>query len=359
MTKRSLDKLRAELRKTDAELVNLLNERAELSIAVGKLKAKNGWDIYDPSQESRVCDYLKELNGGPLPSKSLQRIFREIISASRSLQAPVTAAYLGPEATFSHLAAQSHFGKDTIFLPQGSIYQVFNEVEKGKADWGVVPVENSLEGSVNLTLDRLIATPLSIRAEIFLRISHCLMASKKNMAKIRKIYSHPHVFGQCQGWLRANLPGYQRIEMESTTAAAKAAADDPLGAAIGSVLAAEKYGLHIVADGIEDNPSNTTRFLVIGEGKSKATGNDKTTILFATRHAPGSLYHALKPFAERKINLVKIESFPVKERLWEYLFFADAAGHIDDDKIKGCLADLKKETTFLKVLGSYPRGEGQ
>jgi chorismate mutase/prephenate dehydratase len=357
MTLTPLERLRRDLMGTDRKIVKLLNERAELSLKVGRIKDENGLDVYDASQEAKIFKNLAKVNDGMLPDKYLKAIFREIISASRALQKPVTVAFLGPEATFSHLAAQSYFGTSTSFIPQTTIFNVFDEVEKGKVQWGVVPVENSLEGSINLTLDRLILTPLTICAEIFLRISHCLLSIGKRMEHITRVYSIPQVLAQCQGWLRANLPRCVLVEAESTSAAARLVQKDNKGAAIGSCLAASAYGLNILSEGIEDNPSNTTRFLVIGEGESKMTGRDKTSILFGTPHIPGSLYHALEPFVERQINLMKIESYPVKERLWEYLFFVDFAGHLGNKEIKQCMGDLKGKTTFLKILGSYPKGE--
>ncbi len=353
----SLDRLRHDLKETDGKIVKLLNERALLSVKIGRDKSKKGLDVFDASQEAKLFAYLEEVNEGILPEKYLKAIFREIISASRALQKPVTVAFLGPHATFSHLAAESYFGTSTGFIPQATIFHVFDEVEKGKVQWGVVPVENSLEGSVNLTLDRLILTPLKIRAEIFLRISHCLLSTMERLDGITRVYSIPQVLAQCQGWLRANLPRCALVETESTAAAARIVQKESNSAAIGSRLAATTYGLNILSEGIEDNQSNTTRFLVVGEGESRMTGSDKTSILFGTPHTPGALYHALEPFTERHINLMKIESYPVKERLWEYLFFIDFAGHIEDKEIQKCMGDLKRKTTFLKILGSYPRGE--
>ena len=357
MTLTSLEHLRDDLKKTDREIVRLLNERAEISIKIGKIKSEGGLDVYDASQEAKIFEHLKDINGGVLPEKYLKTIFREIISASRALQKPITVAFLGPEATFSHLAAQSHFGASTIFKAQTTIFNVFDEVERGKVQWGVVPVENSLEGSINLTLDRLLITLLKIHAEIFLRISHCLLSTMERLDGITRVYSIPQVLAQCQGWLRANLPRCALVETESTAAAARIVQKESNSAAIGSRLAATTYGLNILSEGIEDNPSNTTRFLVMGEGESRMTGSDKTSILFGTPHTPGALYHALEPFTERHINMMKIESYPVKERLWEYLFFIDFAGHIEDKEIQKCMEDLKRKTTFLKILGSYPRGE--
>jgi chorismate mutase/prephenate dehydratase len=250
-----------------------------------------------------------------------------------------------------------HFGESSRLFPQQGIACVFDEVEKGSIDWGVVPVENSQEGSVNLTLDRLILTPLKIRAEIFLRINHCLLSEVKDLKGIKNVYSHPQALAQCQAWIKTNLPYCELHETESTAAAAQKVKGKKTAAAIGSSLAGAKSGLNILAHGIEDNSSNTTRFLVIGNGKSSATGKDKTSLIFATAHSPGSLHRALAPFAGRRINLIKIESHPVKERLWEYLFFVDIVGHITGKEVKNCLDELQEKTTFLKILGSYPKAE--
>ncbi len=270
----------------------------------------------------------------------------------------MTIAFLGPEASFSHLAARLHFGESSIFSPQTGISRVFDEVEKGSIDWGVVPVENSLEGSVNVTLDRLITTPLKIRAEIYLRISQCLISSAKSMKDIKRIYSHPQALAQCQVWLRTNLPNCVLNETESTAAAVQMVRGKKNEAAIGSSLAGKIYDVNLLAEGIEDNSSNMTRFLVIGRGEGDMTGEDKTSLIFATSHSPGSLHSALASFARRKINLAKIESHPVKDKLWEYSFFVDMIGHVTDKHVKSCLRELKKKTTFLKILGSYPKSEG-
>jgi chorismate mutase/prephenate dehydratase len=358
MKPRKLEVLRQKMKEKDKEIVRLLNERAQVSVEIGKVKGEGGMQVYDPSQEAKVHEYLQELNSGPLPQKALTTTFREIISASRALQRPMTIAFLGPEATFSHLAARMHFGESSRFFPQTGISRVFDEVEKGSIDWGVVPVENSLEGSVNVTLDRLITTQLKIRAEIYLRISQCLISSAKNMKDIKRIYSIPIVLAQCQVWLKTNMPNCVLGETQSTAAAVQMVKGKKNEAAIGSSLAGKIYGLNLLAEGIEDNSSNMTRFLVIGSGESDATGNDKTSLIFATPHSPGSLHSALASFARRKINLAKIESHPVKDKLWEYSFFVDMIGHVTDRHVKSCLQELKKKTTFLKILGSYPKSEG-
>ena len=358
MKKPKLESLRQSMKDKDSEIIRLLNERALISIKIGEAKGQEGIQVYDPAREAKVYKYLQELSSGPLPQDAVQAIFREIISASRDLQKPTTVAFLGPEASFSHLASRLHFGESSSFLPQSGIARVFDEVEKGSVDWGVVPVENSLEGSVNVTLDRLILTPLKIRAEIYLRISQSLISSAKSKKGIKNIYSHPQALAQCQSWLRTNLPNCTLGEMESTAAAVQIVRGKKTEAAIGSSLAAEFYGLNILAESIEDNPSNMTRFLVIGEGEGQSTGNDKTSLIFATPDSPGSLHRALSSFAGRRINLSKIESHPVKERLWEYLFFVDVIGHVNDKEIKRCLEELKEKTTYLKILGSYPKAEG-
>ncbi len=357
MTKAKLLDLRENIKKKDREIVRLLNERARMSSQIGRIKAELGREVYDPSQERRIYENLAEAHTGDLPLKALEDIFGEIISASRVLQSPVTVAYLGPEASFAHQAAKNHFGASSQFFPQPSIASVFSEVEKEKIKWGVVPIENSLEGSVNLTLDKLINTTLRIRAEIALRIHHCLVSKEKSISALERVYSHPQALAQCQEWLRANLPQAVLVEVESTAAAAKRVAGEKGGAAIGSRAAAELYDLTVLAEGVEDKASNTTRFLVVGPGEGESTGNDKTTLLLGTPHRPGALYRTLQAFADRAINMMKIESYPVKDRLWEYLFFVDIAGHVQDEEIKECLADLRRKTSFLKVLGSYPRSE--
>jgi chorismate mutase/prephenate dehydratase len=357
MKKPSLKDLREKLHKKDREIVKLLNERAQLSMEVGRTKNSLGNGIYDPAQESKVYQYLKEINEGPLPEHDLINIFGEIISSSRALQEPTTVAYLGPEASFCYLAAQDHFGKSALYYSQPRVAEVFDEVERDRVAWGVVPVENSLEGSVKTTLDRLIATPLTIRAEIFLRISHCLLSLGTQPEKVKRVYSHPQALAQCQGWLKSNLPHCHRIEVDSTVAAAQRVLNDREGAAIGSARAATTYGLQIIAEGLEDSSSNTTRFFVIGKGQSARTGNDKTSVLFAAAHVPGSLHKALGPFAKEGINLTRIESYPTRDRIGKYLFFVDFAGHRDEKKIKKCLTNMEGITTIFKVLGSYPQGE--
>jgi chorismate mutase / prephenate dehydratase len=357
MKMNSIEKIREALQKKDQKIVALLNERAELSLEVGQIKNKNGREIYDPSRESLVYEYLFQISRGPLSNKALQEIYREIISSSRALQGPITVAYFGPEASFTHLAALAHFGQSARFSPQTTIAMVFDQTERERSAYGVVPIENSGEGSVKPTLDRLISTPLSIRAEVFLRISHFLLASSEKKNKFKRIYSHPQALAQCQDWLEKNYPQSTLLKVENTAEAAKKVLEDREGAAIGSQQAAQLYGLKILADRIEDHPLNTTRFLILGKGQSEPTGKDKTSILFGTSHVPGALLHALEPFAQEGLNLLKIESYPWPDRMWEYLFFVDFAGHQEDEKVQSCLKKISQVTNFIKVMGSYPRGE--
>ena len=359
MTGKSLQYMRDEVNKIDKQIVALLNERARLSIEIGKLKTGQDLEIYDPAQESKVFRDLCGINTGPLPEESLRKIFGEILSASRALQLPVKVAYLGPDASFSHLATESHFGKSVLLSPQPGILDVFDRVEKREAQLGVVPVENSLEGTVKLTLDCLISTSLEIVNEIYLPISHSLISMRKGLDGLEKVYSHSQALAQCQGWLRKNLPLCSLHEVESTAKAVQMALEDNKIAAVGSREAALKYGLNIIVGGIEDYSTNMTRFLVIGKGANEPTGTDKTSVLFGTRHEPGALYHSLQSFVEKGINLLKIVSHPIRGRMWEYLFFVDFAGHAKDEEIVKCLKSLQDKCTFVKILGSYPRGDSK
>jgi chorismate mutase/prephenate dehydratase len=357
MKEATLEKLRDAIREKDGQLVALLNERARLSLEVGEIKNGSGQHVFDPARESQIYHYLAQINQGPLPQQALQDIFREIISASRLLQGPITVAYFGPEASFTHIAALKHFGHQARLLPQKSIALVFEQAERERDTYGVVPIENSGEGSVKPTLDRLISTSLSIRGEIYLKVSHYLLSSQEKIDRIKRVYSHPQAIAQCQDWLERHLPHCALVKEENTALAVRRVLEDQEGAAIGSLAAAQLYGLHILADRIEDYPVNTTRFLILGNGQSKGSGKDKTSLVFATPHKPGSLLRALELFARDELNLLKIESYPLPDRVWEYLFFVDFSGHQAEEKVQRCLAELKTVTTFIKVLGSYPCGE--
>ena len=350
-----LANLRKKIDVLDSKIVRLLNSRAELSKDIGRIKRKKGVDIYAPDRESEVYKRLGEKNKGPLSNDTLKAVFREVMSGTLSLEGPIKIAYLGPPATFTHLAALKKFGSSVKYLDCATISEVFGEVEKGRADYGVVPIENSIEGMVNHTLDMFIDSDLKICSEIILDISHNLLTKARKLSGIKAIYSNPQVFGQCRGWIEKNLPRAELVEVSSTTRAAELASKKTNCAAIGSLLAAKRYRLNILARSIQDSKHNVTRFLIVGRTiKVGPTRNDKTSILFSVRDKVGALHDILSPFKRYKINLTKIESRPSKMRAWEYYFFVDMEGHYLNDKVKKALNILKKDCTYFKVLGSYP-----
>ena len=351
-----LDRLRAQIDAINVKLVRLLNQRAKVAQAIGHLKQAGGAAIYQPARERAVLDRVTELNAGPLMGEHLRRIFVEIISACTALEHPLRVAYLGPEYTYSYEAARMRFGSSAQFAAQPSIAAVFAALDTARADFGVVPVENSTEGSVTLTLDLLIDTPLVIIGEVLLPIRHALMSRAGDAAAIRVIYSHQQSLGQCRNYLAANFPHCRLEAAASNAAAAERAAGEPDAAAIASEAAAAPYGLCVIARNIQDSAQNTTRFLVIGSHPAGRSGADKTTALFAVRDEVGALNQALNIFARNRINISKIESRPLRSRPWEYLFFVDLSGHRQDPGLKRALAALERKALFLKVLGSYPEG---
>lgn len=346
------EELKRKLDALDAELVRRLNERAQLALEAAK--ALGTQELFVPAVEKAIHDRVAELNTGPLPSEALEAIYREILSAVIALQRPVTIAYLGPPATFTHQAARAQFGGSVRYAPCETIGEVFAAVEKKSADYGVVPIENSTDGAVTHTLDQFSDTPLKICAEIYLPISHSLLA-KGPKETIKKLYSKPEVFGQCRRWLHENLPGVELISSSSTARAAETAAREVDSGALASALAAELYGLCILEEDIQDLGGNTTRFLVIGKSYGRATGKDKTSLLFAVKHRVGALYDALSAFKRYNINMTKIESRPSKTKAWEYYFFVDIEGHVDDPPVQKALADLAEHCTLMTVLGAYPK----
>ena len=348
-----LSKLRKKIDRIDESIVGLLTERAKLTLLIGKLKEKNKAHIYAPDREKQIYDRILELNKGPLSRESLGAIYREIMSGSLALERPIKIAYLGPPTTFTHLAALKKFGSSVNYYPCGSITEIFTEVESGRAEYGVVPIENSTEGAVNHKLDMLTESDLVICSEVSLEVSHYLMAGC-SLKDVKKVYSKADVFGQCRLWLESNLSKVELIEVSSTAKAAQKAAKDKNSAAIGSKLAADYYGLNILAESIEDSAHNITRFLVIGRLQSPPTKNDKTSIMFSVKDKVGALHDMLVPFKKNKINLTKIESRPSKRKAWDYYFFVDLEGHAEDRKVKKALAELKKQSNVLKILGSYP-----
>lgn len=346
--------LRRDIDKIDERILDLINKRLLLASEIGKIKAKQGDRMVDGARESALVKRLLSLNSGPLSKHALRHIFTEIIAAAREIQTPQRVAYLGPEATFTHIAAVNHFGRSVTFAPQGSIRDVFSEVEKGAFHYGVVPVENSIEGAVNYTLDLFFESELKICAEIYYAISHDLLSIDPDLSDIRTIYSHPHAFAQCRKWLEKHLPQAALVECSSTAEAARKASGENGTAAIASQEAAQSYKLEVLGSRIEDASRNVTRFLVIGKDDIGRTGADKTSLMFVTSHVPGALFKVLKPIADANINMVKLESRPSKHENWNYFFFVDLEGHISDTKVKETVDAMKKLCLFLKLLGSYP-----
>jgi len=355
--KQTLEQLRASIDTIDDRILDLLNERASLVLQVGKVKAAERRDFYVPNREREIYERLAGKNSGPFPSDGLKSVFREIISASLSLEAPMKVAFLGPKATFSHLAAMQHFGLSAELVPQKAIPAVFEEVAKGRALYGLVPVENSTEGVISHTLDMFMESNLKINAEVLLEVSHYLLSRTGRIEDVKKVYSHPQPLAQCRQWLQDNLPNVPLVDVASTTLAAQIVSEDYHAAAIASQYAASLYDLKMVRERIEDQVNNFTRFLVIGATQPPPSGDDKTSLMFAVKDAPGILYHMLEPFAKRGINLSKIESRPMKKKAWEYIFFLDLAGHLAEPPIADAVEELKGYCQFVKVLGSYPRAK--
>ncbi|MEO7715872.1 MAG: prephenate dehydratase [Capsulimonas sp.] len=354
----SLNNLREQIDAIDNELVSLLNRRAEVSLQVGKQKASEpNVRIFAPERERDVIQRILALhNNGALPKEALVAIYREIISASIALQRPITVAYWGPAGTFTHIAALQRFGSSALFHDASNIPAIFGEVERGLADFGVVPVENSTEGVVNYTLDMFHETELKICAEIYVNIAHHLVSHAKSIADIKRLYTFSQPQGQCKRWLETHLPNVTLVETMPTSRAAERAAADPEGAGISTDKAAEIYGVPILQPHIEDNPNNRTRFLVVGRNEPPQTGRDKTSVLFAVKNAPGSLGRALRAFEDHNVNLSMIASRPTRNVSWEYVQFADFQGHEKDEPVQRALAELRTHSIYVNVLGSYPEG---
>lgn len=354
-SKALINLLRKKIDLLDEQILSLLNQRAALVKEVGQIKNNSQITPYDPQREEEIISRLKNSNPGPFPTLSVPAVFREIISACRSLEGELIIAYLGPPATHTHLACLQKFGSSIKAFPLESIPEVFESVEREKAHYGIVPVENSTEGVVSRTLDMFIDAEAKICGEILMRISHDLLSQTGHPAKVRKIYSHPQALAQCRQWLRENFPHAELRETVSTAKAAQMAAAEEDAAAVASSFAAHIYGLKVIESGIEDYRHNYTRFLVLGKKIGEKTGQDKTSLLFSIADAPGALFAILKPFAEKNINLTKIESRPIKNKPWEYIFFLDFEGHATDDNIQATLKELQNKVLFYKLLGSYPR----
>jgi chorismate mutase/prephenate dehydratase len=350
--------IRTRIDATDDEILRLLNERAGFVATVADLKSALQSPFYVPSRERQIAERLAASNPGPFPSEAIRSVFQEIFSACLSLEKSVRVAYLGPEGTFSHMAVKRQFGLSVRGTPMGTIPGVFEEVERGNADFGVVPIENTTEGIVYHTLDSFMESDLKVSAEIALEVNMCLLArAGTELAQIERVYSIPIALGQCRRWLASNLPRATLVEARSTADAARQAQDDAHGAAVASEMAARVYDLQILRRKIEDLSHNMTRFLVLGRQQAEPTGRDKTSILLVTRDEAGILFRTLGAFAERGLNMTKIESRPSRRRPWEYVFFLDVDGHERDPLVAAALTAVRAGCESVKVLGSYPKAE--
>jgi len=350
-----LAELREQIDRLDRQLVALLNERAKVVVEVGAIKRRSGSQaIYSPDREKAVLENVKKLNKGPLHDKTLIAVYKELMSGSFALEKPLKIVYLGPDGSFSHLAARQQFGSSVEYVPVRDIASVFDWIERGHADYGLVPIENTTGGSITDTLSKFLNTTVTVCAELAIPIHQNLLANCP-VGEIERVYSKPQVFDQCRVWLAHNLPRAELVDMASTTAATQRAATEPHSAAIGSELAGELYGVQVVYTAIEDNSQNLTRFLVIGREGPKPTGNDKTSLLFSIEDRHGALVEVLHCFHDQNINMSKIESHPSPLKKWEYIFFVDIEGHRQDEKVREALAKAREHCRQLSILGSYPR----
>lgn len=336
----------------DAELLALLNRRANHAHKIGEIKG--GGVVYRPEREAQVLRRIKALNQGPLANETVARLFREVMSACLALERPLTIAFLGPEGTFTQAAAIKHFGHAAHLTACASIDEVFRMVEAANVDYAVVPVENSTEGAVGRTLDLLTQTPMSICGEVVVRIHQHLLRVPHVTEPITQVVSHAQSLAQCHEWLNKNLPTVVRIPVASNAEAARLASENPSWAAIAGDAAAERYQLDLQARNIEDEPNNTTRFLVLGKPKAAPSGQDKTSLLMATQNRPGAMFDLIEPLARHGVSMTKLESRPSRTGLWEYVFFVDVEGHQQNDHVLAALNELRHKAAFLKVLGSYP-----
>lgn len=356
--KDNLNDLREKIDKIDEQLVRLFNRRARLGQKVAEVKQRDGKPVYHPDRENEILARVAERNEGPLLDPALQNIFREIFSATRSVERELKIASLGGAGSYSHLASLKLFGHSAVHLLEPNFNDVFAAVEKGRADYGVVPVENSIEGPVGQTLDLLAKTPLTVYAEFYLSIKPTLLSKAKNLGAITTLYTHYMPLAQCRTWVAAHLPQAAVVETGSSSAAAALAAKDPKSAAIGSEEAARLYKLRVLATGIEERADNQTRFFVIAQNPPPPGERNKTSLVLSTADSPGALYEIIRPFADAGVNLSKIQSRPDRSGRWEYLFFIDLDGRADEEPVAGCLAAIRARTTRLTILGSYPAADG-
>lgn len=356
-----LERVRERIDAIDRELLRLISERARCAQEVGHIKSsatpagrQGNVQFYRPEREAAILHGIKVRNPGPLGDEALLRLFREIMSACLALERPLRVAYLGPAGTFTQAATFKHFGHAVHSTALPGIGDIFREVEAGSCDYGVVPVENSTEGVVSHTLDLFMSSPLAIVGEVSLRIHHHLMSRESALETIRTLYSHQQSLAQCRSWLDRHLPRAERVAVGSNAEAARRAAQEPNSAAVAAIEAAEIYGLQVLAERIEGEPGNTTRFLVIGPRDVPPSGQDKTSLLLSCRNESGGLHRLLTPLAEHGISMSRIESRPSRRGIWDYVFFIDILGHRQDPKVAQALEHLEREALFIKILGSYP-----
>ncbi len=352
----NIPKHRKVIDRLDEQIVRLLNERTRHGLAIGDIKLKAGEEIYAPHRERAVLNRICHLNQGPMTGEQLCAIYREIMSSALALEKTMTIAYLGPEATFTHQAAIRRFGSSLRYVSQKTIADVFAEVSKKRADYGVVPVENTTEGVVTHTLDMFVDSDLKIVSQIVLPVQYCL-AGNGRLQDIKRLHVHPQALGQCRQWVQEHLPKAEIFETSSNARSAELAAKGKVNAAITGMLAAEKYGLRVLEQDIQDNADNATRFLVLGRQCSPPTGNDRTSLMLSVADKAGALHQAIAAFRRYKINMTKIESRPSKRKAWEYFFFIDCDGHVQDRQVVKAIELLGEHCNFVKVLGSYPNAE--
>jgi chorismate mutase/prephenate dehydratase len=355
--KNPLASIRSNIDALDGKIVHLLNERAKQVLKVGEIKAKDSLHFYAPHRETQVYRHIASLNKGPFPTEALHAVYREIMSGALALESPLKIAYFGQLGTNTHIAALEKFGSSAQYVAGASLRDVFLEVERNRCHYGVVPIENSTEGTINHTLDLFVESELKICSEIYIPITYTLMSRTGRMEQVRKVYSHPQALAQCRLWLEASLPGVKIIESANTAKAAHTATMDPSAAAIAPEMAARIYHLRAIARRIEDMQDNFTRFLVIGKTVAEKTGDDKTSLMVSIKDKVGALYDLLLPFRRQGLNMTSIESRPSRKKAWDYYFFIDFLGHIRDTKVQKAVATVEKATLTVKVLGSYPRSE--
>jgi chorismate mutase / prephenate dehydratase len=355
-SEKKLGEIRKRIDEVDKKLVQLISDRARLATEIAEIKKIDNTSVYyRPEREAQILRRIISENKGPMPNDQLARLFRELMSACLALEQALKIAFLGPEGTFTHAATLKHFGQSIEACPLTAIDLVFHQVQAGSCDYGVVPIENSIEGVVNHTLDMLINSNLKISGEVILRINQYLMSRSRSRKNIKKIYSHQHSFAQCRNWLDTNMPGIERIPVNSNAEAAKLASKNEKVAAIAGYTNAELYNLKILEKNIEDETDNSTRFLVISENDTPPSGDDKTSLLFSMPSKPGALLRMLQCFADHEVNMTRIESRPSRRGLWEYIFFVDLEGHSQNKKVTKAISRLQSEASMVKILGSYPR----